>query len=228
MHWILGKLALFILTIWLASVSLPNLIEKKQRNFPVITEEDEVKYLPKGPHLKLLSLGYSNALSNFLWFNTVSYFGKHYRGDKKYRWLYHMCDLITTLDPKNQPVFVFGALMLGWEAQLPEESTRLLNKAISLHPDYWGYYYLRGFSAYLLRDDVDKAISDFKFAATLPDAPAMLASIAAKKMTHSRADPASAVSFLEDMLKATTDPMTKSILKRRLDEAKAKLEASKK
>ncbi len=227
MRRILTHLILLLVAIWIANFSLPKLIAENKKNSVKISEEDEVKYLPKGPYLKLLSLGYNNALSNFLWFNTVSYFGKHYRGDKKYRWLYHMCDLITTLDPKNQFVFVFGALMLGWEAQLPEESARLLDKAISVNPSYWGYYYLRGFSAYLLRNDVDKAISDFKFASKLPDAPPMLASIAAKKMTDVRSDPASAVTFLEDMLKGTTDPMTKNILKRRLDEAKAKLEASK-
>ncbi len=217
------KLIIVLASFGLCSFSLPTLISEKQSLAPIEKVNDEVLFLPRGPGVELLSLGYRNALADILWFNTVSYFGKHYRGDNNYRWLYHMCDLVTTLDPNHETAFVFGAFMLGWEAKLPEEGIQLLNKAISFHPTSWRYYYLRAFSHFLLNNNIEAAIADFTYGAKLPGAPAMMATIAAKKMLKSQENPEAAVEFLTEMIENTADPISKSLLQKRLDEILEKL-----
>src|SRR5204863_759985 len=60
---------------------------------------EEILYVPNGTGLRFMSFGYTNILANLLWFNTINYFGKHYRADRNYKWLGHMCGLVTELDP---------------------------------------------------------------------------------------------------------------------------------
>ena len=207
----------------LCAFSLPQLSAEKKIHSPVISQESEIRYLPKGPGLVGLSLGYKNALADLLLFNAMNYFGKHYQSDKSYNWLFHMCDLITTLDPKNTDVFIFGTFMLGWEANAPNEALALINKSIRLRPDDWTNYYIRGFIYYFLLHDTDSALNDFKVGTTKPGAPSIMATIAAKELGKSSNDPQATVDFLEEMIQHATDPITRSVLENRLKEAKKKL-----
>ncbi|MDZ4785637.1 MAG: hypothetical protein SGJ02_06120 [bacterium] len=217
------KPIIFFLCLALTSLSLPNLKKEWQSNKPSISEDQEVLYLPKGPGLTILSFGYQNLLADIIWFNTVSYFGKHYKSDQQYKWLFHMCDLVTTLNKNDPERYIFCGLMLGWEAKSPNDSFKILSKAIRNDPNSWKYYYLRGLGSYLLQNDFEQAIEDFLFASKLPDAPIMLASIAAKKLTIHKDDPQTAITFLEEMLKNSNDTVSRSILEKRLFEARKKM-----
>ena len=220
-------IGIFASAVFVSQCSLHKL-ESHLLSLDISEEYQEALYLPKGPALKVMSFGYQNVLSRLLWFNTNNYFGKHYRGDKNYKWLEHMCDLVTTLDPRAYKVYEFAALMLAWEANEPKKALKILTKGMNTpeledDPWFWKLTYLRGFTyMYFLNDSV-RAIEDFKVAATLPNAPASVASIAAKKLTFSVDDPATAIEFLEQMLETTTDPIAVAALTRRLDEAKESL-----
>lgn len=189
-----------------------------------LPESAEVLYLPNGDGLRAMSFGYQNALANLLWFNTISYFGKHYASDQNYKWLAHMCDLVTTLDPKAQHVYEFGAVMLAWEVNAPAESIKLLDKAIANVPEYWRFPYLRGFTRMYFIGDQSGAAHDFKLAATLPEAPPAVASLAAKNLAASRNDPKAAVEFLSGMLASTTDASSRNAILARLKEAQLEVD----
>ncbi|MCB0328234.1 MAG: hypothetical protein KDD70_01185 [Bdellovibrionales bacterium] len=181
----------------------------------------EVLYLPNGTALSVLSFGYQNVLADVLWFKTVSYFGKHYRGDKDYTWLKHMCTLITDLNPRAEEVFAFCGTMLSWEVEDPRGAHDLFTKAIHYNPQYWRYYYLRGFISMYFLENQQAAEEDFARAATLTDAPVFLARLAASKMSLS--DPVAAVAFLTNMLETTEDPNQRAALADKLKQAKRKL-----
>lgn len=93
---ILGGL-LFLVALMLLWQSFHKIVSMNQE--VKYSANEELLYFPKGDKLSLVSLGFDNAVSNVLWFNTVSYFGKHYREDQRYHWLSHMCNVITDLDP---------------------------------------------------------------------------------------------------------------------------------
>lgn len=170
-------------------------------------------YLPETKYVKMITLGFDNFLSDILWFNTISYFGEHFAGDKDFRWFAHMCDLVTELDPEKIAQFDFCSTLTSWIAKEPTKSEKLLTKAINHHPSYWRFYYLRGFTNWYFLHDRKKAQQDFYFAAKLPDAPKpFLASLASRLMVSEENDPDTAMFFLKDMIKSTQDKTAKAAL----------------
>lgn len=209
---------IFLLSAFTAAMcSYQSMSERVSNQLVEQGQESEVLYLPNGEGLQFLSFGYKNMLSDALWFKTISYFGKHFKTDRDYRWLAHMCGLVTELDANAHHVYKFCSTMLAWEAGLPEESVKVLTKATENHPGNWMYYYLRGFSYFFFLNDEEKAREDFVVSAKLPDAPLLVKRLAAKNVAMS--DPSTAVAFLEDMLKKAEDGSARQALEDRLREA---------
>lgn len=186
-----------------------------------LNQEREALYLPNGTALKVLSFGYENLLANILWFNTINYFGKHYKTDRNYKWLAHMCDLVSELNPIAEHVYEFCSTMLSWEVNKAEDAVQVLNKAIKHTPNYWRYYYLRGFIYFYFLDNSELAEKDFKTASNKPDAPPFVARLAATKMKAS--DPLEAIRFLEEMIKNSEDISQRSLLEDKLRSIKEEI-----
>jgi tetratricopeptide (TPR) repeat protein len=180
-----------------------------------INQTDEVLYLPNGEALSFMSFGYRNALARILWFNTINYFGKHYGTDKNYRWLFHMCNLVTDLDPRATHVYEFGAIMLSWEVNAPEEAIKLLTKAIQNFPNDWKYYYLRGFTSMFFLERNTEAQADFARGALLPGAHSIMARLAARVASKSQ-NREEAIRLLRELLETTTDPQAHGVIQKRL------------
>lgn len=208
---------LLFLAVVLAAVSIAKLQKIQaaagQRKDP----RAEVLYLPSGVGLEVLSFGYGRAVSHLLWFNTISYFAKHYRGDRDYTWLSHMCSLVTRLNPQALHVFQFCGTMLAWEGNLPEQSQQILSQAIELHPENWLFYYLRGFTRIFFLDDQSGGKQDLIDSAKLPGAHPIVIRLASKKLLNMD-DPETAVEFLRDALQNAADDQTRKVLKNRLKE----------
>ena len=92
--------------------------------------EEKLIYIPSADFTKTASLGFHAALADFLWARTVVYFGEHVKTDGDYKWLYHLLDVVTTLDPENILAFRFGGNLLALEMNDIESSIKLLEKGI--------------------------------------------------------------------------------------------------
>ena len=219
---LLVHIVLILCFVWLTVFSHRGLVALNQ-SMRIHAGAAEQLYLPNGDGLHFLSLGYKNALADVLWFNTINYFGEHYASDHNYKWLAHMCNLVTTLDPLAVHVYEFAALMLAWEAKNVEQSNAILTKAIHTpvlrdHPLLWKFYYLRGFNNSFFLDQGQLAARDFAIGAKLPNAHVILARLAAKKLSTAANDPDSAIEFLRDMLRTTSDAYARRALIDRLNE----------
>lgn len=179
----------------------------------------EALYLPSGQGLEFISFGYRRALSHLLWFNTINYFAKQYSGAKDYKWLSHMCGLVTRLNPEATEYFRFCATMLAWEGNMPERAHKLLNEAIKAHPRNWLFFYLRGFVRVFFMDDEYGAARDFRRASELPDVHPLVVKLAGKKLIDMEG-PEAAVEFLEEALKSSEDPYSQRVITERLQEAR--------
>ena len=175
-------------------------------------------YLPEAKFVKLLTGGFDNFTSDILWFNTNSYFGSQYQGEKDYRWMEHMCELVSRLDPRDAIRIESCATLLSWIVKDPEASNRLLDLGIEQNPDYWRLYYMRGFNYWYFLEDKDKAKKDLAHAASLPDTPHFVTSMAARLISDINA-PKAAVEFLENQISATKDPTAKEALEEKLQSA---------
>lgn len=178
----------------------------------------EVLYLPSGVALRLISFGFAPALSHLLWFRTISYFGKHYRADRDYTWLNHMCELVIRLNPSLKHVYQFCGTMLAWEANLPDQGVAMFSQAIEQFPSDWFFYYLRGFSSIFFLHDDEAGRNDFIKSASLPGAHPVVVRLASKKVLSAQS-PEAAIEFLQNILQQTQDQNSSAVLEDRLREA---------
>ena len=97
--------------------------------------------------------------------------------------LYSLLDIATTLDPRFNIAYRFGAIFLA--EQYPEGPGRpdlavsLLEKALAVSPDKWQYWHDIGFVYYWNSHDYRKASEAFQRGANTPGAPWWLRSLAA-------------------------------------------------
>jgi hypothetical protein len=165
---------------------------------PETDSDAELVYLPKAKYLRPLSLGYSLVLADALWFRTISYFGQHYRADRMYPWLAHMCELVTDLDPRAAHVYRFGGMILPWEAGQADAGIQLLEKGIKALPDSWMMHYWVGFNYYFFKNDLESAARHMRQAAVLPGAAPNAAILAALLAAESQG-PETALQLLNEM-----------------------------
>ena len=171
-------------------------------------------YLPSGGMLRPLALGYREMAADLLWIKTIDYFGGHFAGDKSYTWLYHMLDLVTTLDPRFVSPFHFGAVVLSMEADQEENSEKLLAKAMRLHPTVWQFPFYMGFNLYFYKKDYKEASRYIGMAAQLPGSPPYLARFAAN-LYVTAGDRSNGLILLREIYRNTKDEkMKKEILKK--------------
>jgi hypothetical protein len=222
-------LASFILALILTSllflgtaVSLRKLISLEDARTKSLSSDTmqsrESLYLPSVQAVEIASLGFRNVFAHILWFNTINYFGKQFRGERNYLWLAHMCDLVTTLNPRKDYALRFCATLLAWEGGQPERSIAILDRAVTTFPEDWIFFYLRGFTKIFFLADDEGGNADMIHAASLPGAHFIVKSLAAKKLSAQQS-PEAAIRFLSDAIKLTEDPAAKRALEDKLKDS---------
>ncbi|HVN85629.1 MAG TPA: hypothetical protein VMW17_12375 [Candidatus Binatia bacterium] len=176
-------------------------------------------YLPHAKYLRAVSLGYRHVVADLLWFRTISYFGQHYRSERTYPWLAHMCDLVTDLDPRAAHVYRFAGVILPWEAGEVEAGNRLLEKGIQVFPDSGMLHYLLGFNYYFFTGDYARAAAHMQRAAQRPDAPRNAVRLAAV-LAAEQYGPDTAVQFLTEMERTLDSQDMRDVVRRHLSEAR--------
>jgi len=139
-----------------------------------ITLSESLLHFPSSEHIKLATLGYDAVMADLLWARTIVSFGEQFQKDKNYKWLYRPLDIITTLDPYFEEVYMYGGILLAMEAKQIDESIALLEKGIKNCPENWRLYFYLGFYYTYYKNDNAKAIMYLKKAASLPGHPAYL------------------------------------------------------
>lgn len=184
-------------------------------------------YLPKKTALKGISFNYKNVVAHTLWFNTVNYFGKHYKGDKEYRWLNKMCELTSSMNPAMEHVFEFCALMLSWEAKQPKEADVILKSFHEKHPQKWRPLYLRAMNSIIFLNDTKKAREYLVKATRLDNSPAFLARLLSMEIARLENEQ-TAIAFLKSMLAKASDANQRKSLKAKIKKLKKSLKEKKK
>jgi hypothetical protein len=141
----------------------------------------------RSPELsKRVTLGFDSVLADVYWIRAVQYYGDvklSTSKKKEYGLLYPLLDITTTLDPRFNIAYRFGAILLseGYPngAGNPDQAIALLQKGIREMPDRWQYYHDAGFVEYWWRHDYKAASGWLLKAGKLPKAPRWLEPTAA-------------------------------------------------
>lgn len=131
----------------------------------------ELMYFPSGIALKALSMGFYAPLADIVWLRFVQYYGEHRLTDRKFELMYHILDILTTLDPYFSHAYTLGSLMLTHDAQRPDQAKILLKKGMISNPDDWVYPFFYGFINYVFIKDYLPAEYYFRLSSLKPDAP---------------------------------------------------------
>jgi tetratricopeptide (TPR) repeat protein len=187
--------------------------------------EEKLIYIPTSRFLRTAALGFDAVLADLLWMRAVVYFGGHFLTDKDYRWLYHILDAVTTLDPKNILAYRFGGSLLALEENDAERSIAILKKGIQNNPDEdWRLYFLLGFNYFYFLEDHVEAAKYLERASRMPNHPKYLPKLAAKM--YAKAEKIdTAIEFLEEMYQQHDDQNVKAAIAERITILVAKKQA---
>ena len=175
---------------------------ERERRYPEPTIDTASLYFTSGATLRRLTAGYNALAADLYWIRAIQYYGDmkrrlsgdRARGDRPdeeaadYRLLYPLLDLTTSLDPRFNIAYRFGAIFLA-EAHpggpgRPDLAIALLEKGLQERPDKWEYMQDIGFVHYWWRHDYQAAAQWFDRASQVPDAPWFLRSLAATTLAE--------------------------------------------
>jgi tetratricopeptide (TPR) repeat protein len=138
-----------------------------------------------GDAVKRMALGYDTIVADVYWMRAVVYYGGQRlqtTAPPSYDLLYSLLDLVTTLDPRFNIAYRFGAIFLA-EAYpsgpgRPDQAIALLQRGID-RTGRWEYMHDTGFVYYWWLRDYRKAAEWFERASAVPGSPAWLEPLAA-------------------------------------------------
>ena len=178
----------------------------RERAYPVPVIDEESLTLTSRPMVRRLSLAFTGLTADLYWIRAIQYYGSTKRkleaefpamrppaslvadSTSDYALLYPLLDLTTTLDPRFNVAFRFGAIFLAEPfpsgPERPDLAIALLEKGLRERPEKWEYMEDIGFVYYWYRQDFRAAAAWFDKAGHVAGAPWWLKSLAATTLAQ--------------------------------------------
>jgi hypothetical protein len=226
----------------------------REERYPAPAVSEDTLYLTSGETLRRLTVGYNALAADLYWIRTLQYFGgvrlRFLAGQPTaaapsaapsrapsgapsaalsaaptdYPLLYPLLDLITTLDPRFNIAYRYGAIFLAEAfpggAGRPDLAIALLEKGSRIQPGKWQYMQDLGFVHYWWRHDYPAAAEWFERASAVPGAPWFLKSLAATTLAEG-GDRASSRTMWQAIRESAEDDWLRSDADRRLTQFRA-------
>ncbi len=147
--------------------------------------QDESLYLWSGRHVKRLSPGFEGLMADIYWLRTVQYFGgqRAFAREKRFELLYPLIEITTTLDPRLEIAYRYGAIFLSEPPPIgagrPRDGIAILERGTKALPQAWRLRQDLGFFHFLFLDDAHRAAEILFEAAEIPGAAYWLKTLAA-------------------------------------------------
>jgi hypothetical protein len=173
----------------------------REARYPARPDDREMLYVTSGAAVRRMAGAFAPLAADAYWIRTIQYYGgtklklAKNRGAvaadaaaDRYALLYPLLDLTTTLDPRFNIAYRFGAVFLSEPypagAGRPDLAIALLEKGLRERPDKWEYMHDAGFVHYWYGHDYRAAAEWFRRAGDAPGAPWWLKSLAATTLAQ--------------------------------------------
>ncbi len=184
-----GRL-IVVLMLLAASVAI-QVVRDRVVPAPAPAEAVSLLYVRSGEVLDRIALSFDALLADVYWVRAIQHYGGTKRSkdeQKSYDLLYPLLDIATTLDPRFNIAYRFGAIFLT-EAYpngpgQPKEAIALLEKGIRFNPQKWQYRMDIGFVYYWWLHDYKAAAAWFGRAAEVEGSPWYLKSLSATTLIY--------------------------------------------
>jgi hypothetical protein len=189
-----AQIAAAVVTIGLLMAAAIQMQRVRDRRYPSRTIEDSTLYVTSPATARRMTLEYAAVASDLYWIRAIQYFGGTRRmveggqtisdpDRRQYTGLFPLLDLTTSLDPRFNLAYRFGAIFLAEPAPRgpgrPDLAIALLQKGLAERPDRWEYMQDIGFVHYWWKQDYQTAAEWFRRASEVQGAPWWLKSLAA-------------------------------------------------
>ena len=177
-----------------AAIALPGaaaVLDSHERAYPASLNSPSVLYVRTPQVAERLFLSFDTIAADVYWMRAIQHHGRSLHrpaGDERFDDLWPLLDLATTLDPRFNVAYRFGAILLAEPPPngpgRPQDAIRLLEKGLAANPARWQYAHDIGFVHYWHTGRFDAAADWFGRAGATPGAPRWLGPLAA--MTRAR------------------------------------------
>jgi len=118
-------------------------------------------------------------VGHIFWIHVAQYYGDTDNARDRYASMYDFCSLASDLNPRLTGIYTFGAAVLAFHVNRPEEAFRLLAKGIQANPQELGLKNL--YAAILFRHSAnyERAVPFLEAQIRMGEAPTMLVNILA-------------------------------------------------
>jgi hypothetical protein len=147
--------------------------------------QEEVLYLWSGDQVKRLMPGFESVAADVYWLRTVQYFGgqRLFAPDKRFELLRPLIEITTTLDPRMEIAYRYGAIFLSESPPLgagrPREGIEVLEQGARAQPASWRLRQDLGFFHFVFLNDAEAAAKVLVEASQIPGAAFWLRPMAA-------------------------------------------------
>ena len=178
---------------------------------------ERLQFLPRGEVLRPALLGFHHVGADLLWLQTLQVLGGAHLDRRDWEWLNHALDVITTLDPQYVYVYDAGGTVLAEVANRVDWSNRLLEKGAQENPTAWRLPFILAFNQFFHLQDYLEAAKYMAQAAKLPNHAAYVPQLAARLYVEGN-NPKVALSYLEALMRETSDAQIREVLEKRYKE----------
>ncbi len=177
-------------------------------------------YLPSGKFIEQSSLGYRELAADWIWFQSVQYFGGWAKGQHDLAYFAGLIDIVTDLDPHFEFPYVFGAVVLAQDMNDLERGVEVLKKGMRQNPDNWQYPFEIGFLYYVTTQDAERSARYFELASRMPggrDVAGRFAAFVHSKAGHSEVS----IRMWEEIARESDQPYMRELAKRYIEKLQA-------
>jgi hypothetical protein len=175
----------------LAALPLPWVQRSIDAQLGTFRAQEEVLYLWSGRHVRRMVPGFEGLAAGIYWLRTVQYFGgqRLFVRDKRFELLEPLIDITTTLDPRLEIAYRYGAIFLCEAppvgAGRPRNGIALLERGVRARPESWRLRQDLGFFHFLYLGDGETASRILLDAADVPGAAFWLRTLAGDLLVKS-------------------------------------------
>jgi hypothetical protein len=134
------------------------------------TSRDEKLYFPSGAFLVESSLGFREAMADWLWFRFIQYYGAFKQGENDLRYLDSMIAAVNRLDPRFTEAYHLASFIYWSDLGRIDRAYDILRRGLLANPENARLHFQVGFMHYVLDHDYERAARWFELAGACPDA----------------------------------------------------------
>lgn len=182
---------------------------------PVDWLNEELTYIPSGNMLKPMALDFDEVVADLIWIRGMIYFADAYLTGKSYKWLGHIIDVVTTLNPRLHQAYEFAGVVLTKEkAELPK-TLRILERGIGEFQNDWKLRLYAAMGQLALDSNYNRAAEILKPIADQEDVPGHIKTMCAR-LIDKGGNRRVALAFLVDRYLESSNPISRELFTEKL------------